>query len=322
MRARWKTMFWPKGSVLIGGIVVLVLACCGISCFVQVAGATSSVGSQENSKDGSQEVAAASEDLEWLAQAPEGNGPEIQLPTEPVTMFIRYPGPRSRFQMIFSDVPEGMAVQNDIGYDGWCVDRQLQIPKNTTHKVRLYSSTDPMLPGHLARLPWNEINYLINHKEGKTSDVQAAIWHLVDGRNRGMTPAARALVEEARRNAAHYVPRAGETLAVITEPHEGLQTTFIEYPLPVVLGAEGEAPSPQPEPPAPSVVTRTVTRVVTLPSFFIPGDPSLDTRIVSYEEPPDEGEDEPSTPVPLPNTMVLLVPGLAAVVALGKRHRQ
>lgn len=171
--------------------------------------------------------AGSAENLSWLSNLSSVEGPALALPSDPIVMFLRYPGPRSRFQMIFSDVPEGMSVQNDVGYDGWCVDRQRDIPKNTTTPVRLYSSADPMLPGHLAGLPWKEINYLVNHKNGKPSEVQAAIWHLVDGRTKGLTPTARSLAEEARRNGPRYAPGPGDIVAVICEPFGDWQTTFI-----------------------------------------------------------------------------------------------
>ncbi|SMC26749.1 hypothetical protein SAMN02746041_02745 [Desulfacinum hydrothermale DSM 13146] len=273
-------------------------------------------------------TATEAADAEWPAHVSAQSTPQLTLPTDPVTMFLRYPGPRSRFQMIFSDIPEGMAVQNDMGYDGWCVDRQLDIPKNTTTRVRLYSSVDPLLPGHLARLSWNEINYLVNHKAGTPKEVQAAIWHLVDGRTRGLTPAARKMVEAARRNGAAYIPGPGEILAVICEPFEDVQTTFIEYTQPVVLGAEGEAPAeptaPEEPPSSQAAVVPTVRQVVP-PTFTIvdPGDPGGRERVVIIEERgggTDGGEPEPPAPVPLPSGVVLLAPGLA-VVALARRKR-
>ncbi|MEJ5366538.1 MAG: hypothetical protein WHS86_15695 [Desulfosoma sp.] len=272
-----------------------------------------------------QESPAAGVDIPWMAKS-ETPAAALSLPSKPVSMFLRYPGPRSRFQMIFSDVPEGSGVVNNAAYDGWCLDRSRDIPKNAVSPVRLYSSTDPMLPGHLARYPWGEIHYLINHKSGSPKDVQAAIWHLTDGGTKGMTPDVRAMVEEARRFGKDYSPKPGELLAVVCEPRAGLQTTFIEYPLPGVLGAEGVAP-PWAAPQAPESKPASVAPVYQLlpPALAMvdPGHSGVPTTVAyggggSGPIPPQE---KSPAPIPLPGTAFLLAPGLAVTAILARRRR-
>jgi hypothetical protein len=47
---------------------------------------------------------------------------------------------------------------------GWCIDLEAGITENITYRVDFWSSVDPDLPGDLAAIPWDQINWLLNYK--------------------------------------------------------------------------------------------------------------------------------------------------------------
>jgi hypothetical protein len=87
-----------------------------------------------------------------------------------------------------------------------------------THEVFLYSSLNP--PGELASESWDMINYVLNHKEGSVQDIQQAIWYFMrmDGQYNPSSVKAWALINDALKNGAGFVPGHGEVTAVICYP--------------------------------------------------------------------------------------------------------
>jgi hypothetical protein len=66
--------------------------------------------------------------------------------------------------------------------------------------------------------PWNQINYILNHKQGTAEGIQQAIWNLMGWWNfENLTPTAQTLVNEANANSG-YVPAYGEIVGVICYP--------------------------------------------------------------------------------------------------------
>ena len=122
-------------------------------------------------------------------------------------------------------------------YDGWCLDRNVQIPVNTSYTAAVYSSYElgvlaanvPTLSANVNLGHLDNINWLLNHYDGTNynyGDVQGAIWQLM-GSNPiasylgGQNPATiTALVDLALANDA-YVPDAGETIGVVIDPFSG-----------------------------------------------------------------------------------------------------
>jgi hypothetical protein len=160
------------------------------------------------------------------------DGPSINLPPGEVDAIInQYPYPNSYLQLKFSNVPDGYDVSNGL-YDAWCVDEDVYIYKGKTYKVRLYSSYDPANP--YPDPDWDKVNYILNHKQGTSDDVQAAIWCFIDG---GVYPDpgyARDMVDEANHHGEGFVPGPTQILAVVCWIDEGsVQTEFIEWTVPI-----------------------------------------------------------------------------------------
>jgi hypothetical protein len=115
-----------------------------------------------------------------------------------------------------SGVPDGI-------YPGWCI--QDHVPNDLHNKPgTLYSSIGGGLPSDVAGLPWNEINYVLNHKirgAGRSDlqffqDVQTAIWLLLGEQNPDFGKSAWALQMVADANAnPSFTPGPDDTVAVI-----------------------------------------------------------------------------------------------------------
>ncbi len=194
--------------------------------------------------------------LTWLA-APcqvQADAPGLELPTGVVVADILYtPGADTTFAITLEGIGEGFDV-SDGTYDGWCVENN-GAPNH--FQVLLYSSYDPEMPAAVAfyqsddiplvedglvplgdPVPWDRLNYLLNHKQGGREDVQAAIWELIwgDASTLERTPAALDMLDAADTFGDGYVPGEGDIMAVILYVDglhlEGYQETVIEVPVP------------------------------------------------------------------------------------------
>ncbi|HXJ81733.1 MAG TPA: MBG domain-containing protein [Candidatus Methylomirabilis sp.] len=108
-------------------------------------------------------------------------------------------------------------------YPGWCIQDHVIVDLHNQPGT-LYSTVGGSLPADVAGLPWNKINYVLNHKiwgSGRTQlqffeDVQTAIWLLLGEQNPDFGKSAQALQMVANANAnPNYVPGPGNTVAVI-----------------------------------------------------------------------------------------------------------
>ena len=121
-----------------------------------------------------------------------------------------------------SDVPDGYDVTNG-WYIGWCIEANFQgdAPPLTQHL--LVDSTDepedfPSPCENYDTIPWNYVNYVLNHRDGSVWDVQLALWQ-VAGTNHPvhtfpMTQAAQDMVDDALANGQYFVPGPGDIVAV------------------------------------------------------------------------------------------------------------
>jgi hypothetical protein len=154
-------------------------------------------------------------------------------------------GANSTLDVTLSNVVLGSGVPNGI-FTGWCLQDHI-LGGLYNQPITLYSSTGLNLPSDISGLPWNKINYVLNHKirgAGKTDleffkDVQTAIWLLLGETNPdwGTSPESIQMAAEAN---AHpdFVPGLGETVAVIVysdgmnsaDPNS-VQETIIEVKL-------------------------------------------------------------------------------------------
>lgn len=141
--------------------------------------------------------------------------PQLRLPDPPVSASY---GPwlqgtlGSVRDLTLAGVPPGHSITDGF-YAAWCLEGERF---GSPSLAKLYSSYGPNLPPDVAGLPWPQINYLINHKQGGAQDVQAALWMLIGAPTAEfpVTPAALAMVADAARNPG-FVPGPGQVVAVI-----------------------------------------------------------------------------------------------------------
>lgn len=174
------------------------------------------------------------------------------LPDFPVVVIHNQVGATTLFDIWFWGIGSGYDVA-DGTYPGWCIE-DYPIPNvRDPGRVTMYCSYDDALPGNLAdELLINELNYLLNHKNGDLWDVQVAIWLLLgyETPSKPVTPAAIAMKDDALANGANFVPGPGDLVAIILYSGdggigpEGFQETIIELRLPGEPPSGGEACTP------------------------------------------------------------------------------
>jgi hypothetical protein len=146
--------------------------------------------------------------------------------------------PSSFYQAALSNVPPGFIVQNGF-YQGWCVDYAGGLTTNEVYKPAfLYLSHGP-LPPQLENTNWDRVNYILNHKQGDSFDVQAAIWHFIggpipdtDARFIPLSSFAANIIADADAHGAGFVPGPGQISAVILDLGTDAQTNIIEVVCP------------------------------------------------------------------------------------------
>lgn len=139
-------------------------------------------------------------------------------------------------------VGEGYDIE-DGHYVGFCID---PLAGSVPSTRELYSSYDPNMPQDVRTfngqaVPWDQINYLLNHRRGGGwLDVQAALELIITGESNSWQPTdlSLALVAEAKALGGGFVPGPGQILAVIlystgiTNDPADAQDTLILVPLP------------------------------------------------------------------------------------------
>jgi hypothetical protein len=148
-------------------------------------------------------------------------------------------GGDSFFDFILSNVPPGYDVGNTL-YNAWCDDMfSTNDPtiNGGNHQGFLVSSLSGSLPAPFNSMPWDKINYLINHKQGTDSDIQFALWHFTDGFNPdpAQNPISIQLIADADAHGAGFVPGPGQVVAVLVlwqGADANVQECFIEVPIP------------------------------------------------------------------------------------------
>jgi hypothetical protein len=141
----------------------------------------------------------------------------LNLPSTPVTIEVTN-GTQSYFNTELSDVPPGYDVTNTT-YIGWCVNIAANMARSpANHEVILYSSSNP--PGDLASEKWDMVNYILNHKQGTSEDIQQAVWYFVNMAG-SYTPTSSVALEidsSALANGNGFVPANGQSIAIICFP--------------------------------------------------------------------------------------------------------
>jgi hypothetical protein len=146
----------------------------------------------------------------------------LYLPLDPVTVihgqWLDPNNPLSTLEITLEGVPDGYDV-SDGTYVGWCIeDNFLNDPPEGLY--RLVDSTDspanfPNPCENYAGIPWNKVNYLLNHKIGGKWDVQLALW-VVAGTDSGRTLSedAETMITQANALGGNFVPGVGDVVAV------------------------------------------------------------------------------------------------------------
>jgi hypothetical protein len=243
-----------------------------------------------------------------VAAAPAVDPPMVKIPDSPVHMFLRE-GSNSRFELFFLDVKYGWDLVDFEFYKAWCLSKNKPLRRNTIHRIRLYNYYSPDLPSELRGTRWNQINYVINHKQGPKEAVQQAIWYFTDGEKQAKPSAEAArLIEEAELKGKDYIPGQDELIAVVCVPEKEKQPVFIEYkiPQPVYLAAAAYTP------PLPEESGMSFPYLVTLAPLALL---AIGSGGGGPTPPPP-----PPHPIAEPSGVVLLAIGIAAIL-ITRKHK-
>jgi hypothetical protein len=156
----------------------------------------------------------------------------LSLPTDPVAV-THGPwnqGSNSTIDITLAMVPPGYSVDNGT-YAGWCIEdnHQPDVPDGSLVMLLDSTDTDPLVcdPGGFPGVPWDQINYLLNHQQGAMGDVpatiediQAAMWIVAGTDDPGWptfptTAEVNALVADTQLYGPGFMPMGGDVTAVI-----------------------------------------------------------------------------------------------------------
>jgi hypothetical protein len=131
-------------------------------------------------------------------------------------------GAVSTLDITLGSVPPGFDV-SDGTYVGWCLEDNFLDDPPDGELYRLVDSTDdpvnfPSPCENYDQIPWDRVNYLLNHKNGTSWDVQLALWVVAGTAHpvypRPMTQAALDMVADAQTNGDGFLAGPGDVVAV------------------------------------------------------------------------------------------------------------
>jgi hypothetical protein len=163
----------------------------------------------------------------------------FNLPTQSVcfTLYGPFPPPPAAptyIQIVFAGIGPGFDVQDGVGYAGWCDNDEVSATPGQQYcdlPTILRNSTGT-LPAYLQTIPWDKINYLLNHKGTHTPpEIQDAIWQFTNG-TACPTQGCNDLVDDANTNGSGFVPAPGQIVAIILDNGANpiAQPSFFEMP--------------------------------------------------------------------------------------------
>jgi len=140
--------------------------------------------------------------------------------------------------MTLSDVPDGFDISNGL-YHGWCVEQTIRMTQHVNHTVILYSSVGQSLPVEYRTIPWDYINYVLNHQQGNQSSIQQAIWYFTDDIECSTDPDAYAMIIASEQYGGGFIPAPGDQIAVPVIGVPYIQLSFLETTIPLPQSIEG-----------------------------------------------------------------------------------
>lgn len=159
----------------------------------------------------------------------------LNLPPGNITLTAQ-PPTDSYLDFALSGVPTGYDVGNN-AYLAWCVQlRNENVPSAGSRIGVLMDVSSPTLPAPFLGMPWDKINYLLNHKQGTPLDVQYALWFFTDGLDPAFFPpevtsAAVAMIDDPQANGTGFVPAPLDvTAAAVVWQDQSVQAVIIEVP--------------------------------------------------------------------------------------------
>jgi hypothetical protein len=177
----------------------------------------------------------------WTVDEPVKN---VTLPEDIVTFHGSHPGnvptPNySYWQFMFTNVPPPMGdIMPNVWYAGWCAEQTHYMNQGQDYLAVLWSSLQHPLPLrlHLYRngdnlwpYGWDNVNWILNNKQGTFWDVQAAIWYVLGNGGYPSSIAGQAMANGAVANGDGWLPtHTGDLIAVMLEPVCERQLVFIE----------------------------------------------------------------------------------------------
>jgi hypothetical protein len=161
----------------------------------------------------------------------------FDLPTQSVCFTLNGPFPPppaapTYIEIVLAGIGPGFDVVDGVGYPGWCDDDQVSATPGQQYcdiPTILRNSTGT-LPVYLQAIPWDKINYLLNHKGSATPpEIQDAIWQFTNG-TACPSNGCNALVDDANANGNGFVPGSGDIVAIILDngPNPTVQPSFFE----------------------------------------------------------------------------------------------
>jgi hypothetical protein len=181
------------------------------------------------------------------------------LPPNAVTMSV-VSSSATYLDVTLTGVPSGYSVVDGV-YAGWCSDWSHNIgalPKS--YQVYLYDTLGSSLPSSVASTNWNEVNYILNNKQGTGMQVQEAIWYIVSNVAPPSTDTdALAMISGALAHPT-FQPIPGDIQAIICLTQDWLGTPSSSSVQPVLI----ELRIPTVTPFTPTVFTLLSATTITL----------------------------------------------------------
>jgi chitodextrinase len=158
---------------------------------------------------------------------------EVNLPHDPITMYVQYPSSQSYFDTQLKNISSGYDVHNGT-YIDWCGAKSIFINPNYDYtNTHLYSIYNTSMPSYLWHNNWSKINYILNHKVQNVDwkQIQYAIWYLLDYGDSGLNNDGWSMVQNASLYGDSYSPTYFDIIGIIADAGQNIQRQLLELRL-------------------------------------------------------------------------------------------